>query len=439
MSQPPNRSLKKEVKSKPSAKRWLIACDILAMLLLLTMLLRLVLGQATGNAGQWLAFPVILLLVCRFIISQKASKAGESSETPSPLEVEHLRTRVAEQQQTIEEISDRTRLLLENIGVGILITDSLGTIRFIGLQAARLTGYSRSELADRSLESLFKNGTPTFSDLVTRNFPARLICQGKNGEEIWVDLWLAQVMLEKKLCYVVSMCDASEAVKAVQRRQELIAQITHELRSPLTAIYASLSILTRKDKMKPEDEANILTVCSRNAQSMKLTIDEILDYSKLEAGKLVVELNPVNLQEIVYQATESVRSLAESKTLSLKVEIEPLVVLADSRRIIQVLTNLLSNAIKHSPRNKSLTVAAWAKGDRVEVSVADQGAGVSDDDKKKLFSSFAQGDDAKAIPESSSGLGLAFCKEIVNLHKGEIWIDDAPGGGAMFVFSLRKA
>ncbi len=436
-SHPQNRLRSKEVKSSSPAKILHITCDILAIVLLLLLVSGL--GQMAGIASQWIALPVIILLIVRLIVSTKASPSGESSKIPTNPELEHLRTIVAEQQQTIEEISDRTRLLLENIGVGILITDSLGTIRFIGLQAARLTGYSRTEMVERSLESLFKNGTPTFSDLVTRNFPARLICRGKNGEDIWVDLWLAQVMLEKKLCYVVSMCDASEAVKAVQRRQELIAQITHELRSPLTAIYASLSILTRKDKMKPEDEANILTVCSRNAQSMKLTIDEILDYSKLEAGKLVVDLSPVNVQELVYQATESVRSLAESKTLSLKVEIEPLVVLADSRRIVQVLTNLLSNAIKHSPRNKTLSVTAWSKGDRVEIAVADQGAGVSNEDKKKLFSSFAQGDDAKAIPESSSGLGLAFCKEIVNLHKGDIWIADAEGGGAMFVFSLRKA
>ncbi len=424
-------------------KKCLLACDILAILLLLGILLNATLPSAKtwfpGMTNSWLVIPVILLIGLRIFAGRTAtlSQAGDPHR-PSNLEVEHLQKRIAEQQQTIEEISDRTRLLLENIGVGILITDSQGVIRFTGLQASRMTGYGRSELADRNLASLFMNETPTFADLVNRHFPARLLCQGKNGEQFWVDLWLSQIMLERKVSYVISLCDASEAVEAVQRRQELIAQITHELRSPLTAIYASLAMLGRKDKLKPEDEVSILAVCSRNAQSMKLTIDEILDYSKLEAGKLTVELSPTNIQEIVYQASESVRSLAEAKTLTIELTMEPLVVLADSRRITQVLTNLLSNAIKHSPRSKTLTIAAVAMDDWIEISVADQGAGVSDEDKQKLFASFAQGDDAKAIPDSSSGLGLAFCKQIINMHKGSIWAADAPGGGAMFVFTLPK-
>ncbi len=425
-------------------KKCLLACDILAILLLLGILANAKISLF-GITSQWLAIPVILLIGLRLFSASTSSAnsatSGGDSETtdrPSGLEIKQLQTRIAEQQQTIEEISDRTRLLLENIGVGILITDSLGVIRFTGLQASRMTGYSRSELADRNLESLFMNAVPTFADLVTRHFPARLLCQGKNGEPLWIDLWLSQIMLERKVSYVISLCDASEAVEAVQRRQELIAQITHELRSPLTAIYASLAMLARKDKIKPEDEVSILAVCSRNAQSMKLTIDEILDYSKLEAGKLTIEPNPTNIQEIVYQATESVRSLAEAKTLKLELAMQPLVVLADGRRIAQVLTNLLSNAIKHSPRAKTLTLAVVAKGDWVEISVADQGTGVSDEDKNKLFASFAQGDDAKAIPDSSSGLGLAFCKQIITMHKGKIWAADAPGGGAMFVFTLPK-
>lgn len=365
-------------------------------------------------------------------IQDEAEQASQKLGAKAP----NLQQQLAQKQKLIEESYDRTKLLLENIGVGIIMTDGLGEIRFCGLQTSRLTGYSRSELAGKNLASLFADKTISFADLLTRVFPARLLCTAKNGDAYWVDLWLSQIMLDGRPSYVVSLADASEAVEAEKRRQELIAQITHELRSPLTSIYASLTMLSKDEGRAPAEVQSLVAICTRNAQSMKFTIDEILDYAKIEAGKLTIELRSENLQGIVNGALESVRSLAEGKALKLQVSISPMVVLVDARRITQVLINLLSNGVKHCPRGKTISVYAMRHDDWVEIIVSDQGAGVSDEEKKNLFASFSQGATARAIPDSSSGLGLAFCKEIISLHKGSIWVTDGQEGGAAFHFTV---
>ncbi len=422
-----------------SLRNFYIACDIIALLLAACLVAADQLKIGPAGLIFWLATFSCIFIAANLILKLTARQAhenGDATDQSSVLEIENLQNRLVEQQKTIDGTSDRTRLLLDNIGVGILVTDGLGDIRFSGLQTSRLTGYSRSELAGKNMAALFADNALSFAHLITINCPARLLFSAKDGNNYWVDLWLSQIMLDDRSSYVISIADAGEAVKAENRRQELIAHITHELRSPLTAIYASLTMISQNDKLGAADKKSLIAICTRNAQSMKFTIDEILDFAKIESGKLTIEPRPANLQEIVNGAVESIKSLADAKSLSVLTNVAPLVVLVDTRRITQVLINLLSNGIKQSPQGKTLSISARAHEDCVELIVSDQGAGITEQAKKLLFKSFSQGGDASAIPESSSGLGLSFCAQLVGLHKGNIWVSDSEGGGAAFHFTL---
>jgi len=227
-----------------------------------------------------------------------------------------------------------------------------------------------------------------------------------------------------------------QAVQAeTKKRAEFTRTLVHELKTPLTSLLASSEMLA--SELQQEPWLSLVRNIYRGASDLNGRIDELLDIARGELGMLRVDLKPVDprqlLQEVAADVAPVVASRQQSLTLNLPSSL-PLIQ-ADGSRTRQVLLNLLNNASKFTPEGGKITLAAGKKNHSLIVEVQDTGPGIAEEDQKRLFEPYyrveANGQRAKGL-----GLGLALCKKLVELHRGQIWVESRVGEGATFSFSV---
>jgi signal transduction histidine kinase len=241
--------------------------------------------------------------------------------------------------------------------------------------------------------------------------------------------------------------DITEKKRYEQRLKELdqmksafVSNVSHELRTPLTAIKASAdNMLDRLLGDLNEKQVGYLTRIKSNTDRLARLINDLLDLSTIEAGKINLRLMNLPLVALVREATESLRPVATEKLIHLKVvSADPRAIAwADRDKVIQVLMNLIGNALKFTPLRGKVTVAvtrndpAW-----MQISVADSGPGIPVEEVNNVFGRFYQIDQAGKQKTQGTGLGLAISKALVEMHGGKIWVESELGKGSAFCFTV---
>ena len=231
------------------------------------------------------------------------------------------------------------------------------------------------------------------------------------------------------------------AESAVLAKDEFLATMSHEIRTPLNGILPMLDLLSRASL--PPDQRDMLNTASASSQQLLRIVDDILDYSKLEANKLELEVTGFNLREVLDGVLQLMQRPAEDKNLRLEFKLDPSVrlpVRGDPLRMRQVLSNLISNAVKFTERG-SITVTVRRLGETssqhlLRFEVCDTGIGIDAEAQSRLFKSFSQADASTTRLYGGTGLGLAICKRIVELMGGRIGVVSEPGRGATFWFEV---
>ena len=236
-----------------------------------------------------------------------------------------------------------------------------------------------------------------------------------------------------------------EEKRANEARRQFLRYIFHEVRTPLNSLTMGIDILERSDNLD-EFELESLLMMRDASTFMSETLNDVLSMQKIEEGKLELELAPFSIRECVSKVYSTFRGSLITKDVTFKRLISdnvPTQMYGDRFRIEHLLANLLSNAIKFSPKHGNITVSVTAEsipGEpdmvRVTVSVTDEGPGISEEDQKKLFSSFMQIKVNELQQGQGSGVGLALCKQIVMLHGGTIGVKSSAGAGSTFFFSI---
>jgi signal transduction histidine kinase len=215
--------------------------------------------------------------------------------------------------------------------------------------------------------------------------------------------------------------------------------VSHELRTPLSAIRSlSESLLEGRTDIPDERQQQFLAIITQESQRLSRMINQLLDLSKIEAGKMEWRIESLDLREVVAQAVLTNHALFDNKTIGLEMSpfSDRVPVLADRDKIIQVLTNLLSNAAKFTPRGGRVWVRALSSDGRAVVEVEDTGVGILPEQMDAIFERFRQvGDTLTAKPEGA-GLGLPISREIVAHHGGQLTVRSAPGRGSCFRITL---
>jgi Na+/proline symporter/nitrogen-specific signal transduction histidine kinase len=233
---------------------------------------------------------------------------------------------------------------------------------------------------------------------------------------------------------------ANERLQELDRiKNEFISTVTHELRTPLTAVRSISEILHANPQLPEEQHRHMTGIIIKESERLTRLINHVLDFQRLETGKMAWLMQPVDLREICQEALTAVRPLMEEKRVDLSLDLphQATVVQGDRDRLVQVVLNLLSNAVKFcdSPGGRigfRLAVHPY----HLQVEVNDNGPGIHPEDLKIIFEEFRQARNMSRGRPSGSGLGLAITRRIVEHHGGRIWAESEPGGGSTFAFTL---
>jgi two-component system, OmpR family, sensor histidine kinase KdpD len=216
-----------------------------------------------------------------------------------------------------------------------------------------------------------------------------------------------------------------------EQRAALLRSVSHDLRSPLATIRAVVSDLRDGVAFDDVTRAELLDSVCDEAERLDRLVANLLNLSRIEAGALGPDLQAVDVDELVHERVRRLGGLFTQVRVQVVCPADLPIVHGDYVQLDQVVTNLLENAARHAPAGSTLTVEAAGKDGVVEVSVSDEGVGVPRWDRDRVFEPFRRGEGS-----ASSGIGLAICKAIVEAHGGRISVDDTPGGGATFRFSI---
>ena len=223
-------------------------------------------------------------------------------------------------------------------------------------------------------------------------------------------------------------------------KDNFIATISHELRTPLTSIKGSIDLLLKGmvgklDKKKEE----ILTICSRNSERLITLVNDLLEIQHLESGREELELQPIEIEDLIPKVIEKATSDTNKKGIRLMARISPeshgRVIMADRSKISHAMFNLLTNALKFSDKGTVMVEVAYHNGE-VHLSVADEGIGIPEEMREKIFDKFTQADGGMTRKQGGTGLGLAITRTIIEKHGGRIWVESKEGAGSKFTFSL---
>ena len=239
----------------------------------------------------------------------------------------------------------------------------------------------------------------------------------------------------------LALQDISELVRLNRARRDMVANISHELRTPIANIRLSIdSLFHEQDKPKRKASITALKAIARETDSLLWLVQELYDLSMIESGQAIMRLLETPLVTIVQEALERMDDLGFEKELQLLHTIpDDIVVLADRDQVRRVLLNLIHNAIKFSPQRGKIIISAFNQGEDVVISVIDDGPGVSEDYVERIFERFYQIDSARSGGEGT-GLGLAICKHIIEAHDGRIWAEsNRLQTGGRFFFTLPVA
>ncbi len=366
-----------------------------------------------------------------------------------------------------DSASERRKLntVITSIAEGVILCDALGRLTLANESALNLLGldslpfeqplsampdfYVMRDLEGRPLELAQLPLARALAGEIFQDY--RLLLRGASGDETVMSFSGAPARADDGTIEgaVVVFRDVTASQKLERAKDEFLAVAAHELRSPLAAVRSYADLLLRREQQRAEADSRDLhglTILTQQVSHMLRMVDNLLDVSRIDAGQLDLQIQPVNLISLATQVLDQQRPSAGARALILEADEEELTVACDTMRIRQVLTNLVSNAIKYSPAESRITVRlrriepGSPEADELElpwpaalVSVTDEGAGIAPEQQQRLFQRYYRARSGRA---EGLGLGLYLSRQFVQMHGGKIWVESVEGAGSPFAFAL---
>lgn len=366
----------------------------------------------------------------------------------------HSRAREAVQaNDRLKEAHGELMAIMNAAPAGIVVVAPDGAVRLANKAAEFLLGTVPDDpTARKAYWQSFKVRDGMGRSVRIRDIPPVRALAGTSvaGEEL--DVTRSDGRRVEVLVGAVALHDAAGAVTGAvagfqditrlreldRMKDEFVAIVSHELRTPLTAIRGSLQLLLADNAVASDEHRELLSVASSSCERLVRIVNDMLDLSKIEAGRLELRLTTVSIEALVSDACAAVRPLAEQAGVTLASRVDPVLPpwRGDLDRLTQALVNLLSNAIKFAPPGTTISIGARALDDTVALSVSNEGRGISAEEIPRLFQKFEQLDSAGTRRKGGTGLGLVITKGIVEQHGGHIAVESVPGQGTTFTITI---
>ena len=332
--------------------------------------------------------------------------------------------------------------LFDSMAEGLLLLDEAGRVQLANRAFIRLFGLTAEIRSRTIIEALrLHELTELVDTLGTQKQVLGRELKIARPNERWVQVNGSAIFDDAGHRYgtVLVFHDLTRLKQLERTRQEFVANVSHELRTPLSLIKGYVETLLDGAKDNPEVAAKFLQTIDRNAERLKLLIEDLLTISELESGRVKLNLQSVPLRPLTEKVLADFRSRATAKEMTLVDQVPDLRVRADADRLEQVLCNLVDNAIKYGRSQGTVSVVARpADTDQVEVCVQDDGPGIPPESIERVFERFYRVDKARSREQGGTGLGLSIVKHLVQSHGGRVWAKSEPGHGATVYFTLPQ-
>jgi PAS domain S-box-containing protein len=385
--------------------------------------------------------------------ANKISQGDYSTPIPSPADPMEIATlaRALEESRAsthryLRDLSQEkawSETLIESIKEGILTINAQGLITSFSQGAERITGWQRAEALNAAIDEILP--LAEFNGSFVDHIPASGIKQQvnvftKKERPISLAVTAAKISTPKgEEEQVLVLQDVTQEEALQNLRSYFLANISHEFRTPLSALNASVELLLEElEDLSQAEIGNLLNSIHMSVSGLQTLIDNLLESLSIEAGRFRIRRRRTDFNEILLEAVRVMKPLLERRqqTLSLDQPDRLLRINADPTRLTQVLVNLLSNASKYGPLGKPIDVSLEEiDGHQLKVSVADCGPGIPTDERENLFSRFIRLD-TQDNTQYGIGLGLSVVKAIVEEHSGTVGVEERPGGGSIFWFTI---
>jgi PAS domain S-box-containing protein len=362
--------------------------------------------------------------------------------------------------KAMREAARKENAIIEQARDLICSIDSAGKMTAVNPASQAILGRSPAELIGTHFGDLMIDGRDSAMAFLAELKragdmpPVEMSLKRADGETVYA--LLSSHWAEDQGAAFIVIHDISDRKRTELLRKEVVAMITHDLRTPLTTFGTVLRFLKSGEfgQLDPRGK-EYLDIGTRNVKRMNVLVNDMLDIEKIDSGEMKLEWGKVLLDEAFDECLDGIGPLAEASGVSLNITPAPYVVAADYEKLQRILVNLLANAIKFSPPGKSITVSAYKQAGFVQIAVKDQGKGIPADQLANVFKRFKQVEskpapderkneprderrDKRLTPGSApgSGLGLTICKAFVELHGGTIAVESQIGVGTEFTFTL---
>jgi two-component system, OmpR family, phosphate regulon sensor histidine kinase PhoR len=328
-----------------------------------------------------------------------------------------------------ERAAGEARAVFYAIADGVLLTDPYGRVTAMNRALEALTGWTEAEARGRPYAEVLPIATEHVGG------PADLV--SRYGRKVPVAVSSAPIFDPRGRVVggVDVIRDVSREREIDEVKSALISTVSHELRTPLTLIHGFAELLVLRDMPVERQRSSAVEILDASRRLARL-IDDLLSVSRMESGRLVLDPRPLDLAAVVERILSPFRAMAARHTIRTKLPAGLPVVWGDPDKVEQILTNLVGNAIKYSPGGGEVLVTVEHDGDTVQVSVRDQGIGMSPRDMGQLFEKFYRVDREEVRRAGGTGLGLYITKRLVEMHGGRLWAESWPGVGSVFTFTL---
>ena len=352
---------------------------------------------------------------------------------------------IREKMRQLAESQGRLEAVLANMESGVVLFDSSGRINLVNPSAERILGISKEEATGRTYVE------------VLRNYPLSRIIDEVQGsgkpqggeiglifpEERILDAHAAPVFGESQepRGVVLVLHDISEIRRLERVRAEFVANVSHELKTPVTAVKGFAETLLEGALYSPVACEEFVNIIAEEAERLNRLVNDLLSLSRIESRELKLQLEPLELGNELKQIVDKIRPRFQKKELGLGVTVpgHPVTAMADRDRLEQVLLNLLENSLMYTPSGGRVDAIVQEEDGMAVVSVRDTGIGIPQDDLPRIFERFYRVDRARSRKLGGTGLGLAIVKHIVEAHGGRVWVESELGKGSTFYFTLRLA
>jgi len=342
----------------------------------------------------------------------------------------------------ITEQAERSAALFDRMVEGVIVTNASGRIRMANRAAEAFFSFDAAAVGRTLLEATRRHEIAAVATRLEREAEVlghELLLEGAGSARfLQVNALALRDAGGGRDGSLFVFHDVTRLRQLEAMRQEFVANVSHELRTPLSLIKSAAETMLDSGQDDPAMRRRFLEIIDRHANRLTRLIDDLLLLSTLDSGRVRLELQPVSLRVAVQEVAEDFQGRARARGVALDNTVPgELLVRADPDRLRQVLANLVDNAIKYGRDDGQVILGGMPAGDgQVEVSVHDDGPGLSAEAQPRIFERFYRVDKARSREQGGTGLGLAIVKHVVQAHGGEVRVESRPGSGTTFFFTL---